>query len=274
MAKNITKISVIANNQFANRMEGRMEGHKDNNHFTISDITSHLSRCFNITDPKNADIIVVIGGDGTMLHALHEHMHLNIPFYGINSGSIGFLMNNFHIDDFQKNIQNTKHADLYPLQMSVKNISGEKFEALAINEVSIFRQTNQAAKFRIIVDSIERISELTGDGAIVATPAGSSAYNLSAGGTIVPLGSNVLCLTPICPFRPRRWHGALLPSDVVIEFDILEHDKRPVSAVADFNEFNNIKKVIIKSSKTKLIKLLFDPSHTFEDRVIKEQFSY
>ena len=224
-------------------------------------------------DPKDAELIVVIGGDGTMLHALHQYMDLNIPFYGINSGSVGFLMNNFHEENFLENLINAQYTNLYPLEMKAINAKGEEFKALAINEVSIFRQTNQAAKFRISIDGVERLAELTADGALVATPAGSSAYNLSAGGTIVPLGSNVLCLTPICPFRPRRWRGAVLPANVTIEFDVFESKKRPVSAVADFNEFTNIEKVIIKSSKDRVIKLLFDQNHTFEDRVIKEQFS-
>lgn len=156
--------------------------------------------------------------------------------------------------------------------MKVININGESSTALAINEVSIFRTTNQAAKFKIKVDNIERM-ELSADGALVSTPAGSSAYNLSAGGPIVPLTSKVLCVTPICPFRPRRWNGALLPVDAEIEFEILESKKRPVNAVADFYEFNNIKSVKIKSTDKKIIRILHDGHHTFEDRVIKEQFS-
>ena len=237
-------------------------------------IAEQLRKYFSPVNPENADLIIVIGGDGSLLHALHNYMGLNIPFYGINSGSVGFLMNNFHIENFPSNIQQAKSTNLYPLKMKAINTKGQEFEALALNEVSIFRQTNQAAKFRIKVDGIERMEELIADGALVSTPAGSSAYNLSAGGAIVPLGSNVLCLTPISPFRPRRWHGAILPVDVVIEFEIFESDKRPVSAVADFNEFTHIERVIIRSSKDKAIKLLFDQNHTFEDRMIKEQFSY
>lgn len=237
-------------------------------------VSKALHKYFTPTEPEKSDLIIVIGGDGSMLHTLHRYMDLNIPFYGINSGSIGFLMNSFSPENFLNNIQQTKHTNLYPLKMKAINSEGKEFVALAINEVSIFRQTNQAAKFQIKVDNIERIQELTADGALVSTPAGSSAYNLSAGGTIVPLSSNVLCLTPICPFRPRRWHGAILPSDVTIEFNIFEADKRPVSAVADFNEFNNVTKVIVTSSRDKIIKILFDQNHTFEDRVIKEQFSY
>lgn len=237
-------------------------------------IAVQLHKCFSSVTPENSDLIIVIGGDGSLLHALHNYMGLNIPFYGINSGSVGFLMNNFHIENFFTNVQQAKYTNLYPLKMKAINTKGQEFQALALNEVSIFRQTNQAAKFQIKVDGIKRMEELIADGALVSTPAGSSAYNLSAGGAIVPLGSNVLCLTPISPFRPRHWHGAILPAEVVIEFEIFESDKRPVSAVADFNEFTHIQKVIIRSYKDKTIKLLFDQNHTFEDRVIKEQFSY
>ena len=171
-----------------------------------------------------------------MLHALHQYMDLEIPFYGINAGSIGFLMNSFHKENFLKNLENSKVTNLYPLEMQAINTNGELSTALAINEVSIFRQSNQAAKFKIKIDNIERMV-LSADGALVSTPAGSSAYNLSAGGPIVPLTSKVLCVTPICPFRPRRWNGALLPVDVNIKFEILEPEKRPVNAVADFYEF-------------------------------------
>lgn len=237
-------------------------------------IAKEVKKYFLPTPPEKSDLIIVIGGDGSLLHALHAHIDLNIPFYGINSGSVGFLMNSFHSEKFLNTIQQTKYTKLHPLEMKAINSNGKEFKALAINEVSIFRQSNQAAKFEIKIDNIKRLEELIADGALVSTPAGSSAYNLSAGGFVVPLGSNVLCLTPICPFRPRKWDGAILPSDVTIEFNILEPEKRPVSAVADFNEFTNIKKVIINSSKDKIIKVLFDQNHTFEDRVIKEQFSY
>jgi NAD+ kinase len=230
------------------------------------------SRCA-VCKPELADVIVVIGGDGSMIHALHKYMHLKKPFYGINAGSIGFMMNEYHSNEFMANLQKAKPAKLYPLQMEALDIHGKKHKELAINEVSIFRQTNQATKFRIEIDGIERMKEISADGALVSTPAGSSAYNLSAGGPIVPLGSNVLSLTPICPFRPRRWQGALLRSDAVIKFDILDYKKRPVNAVADFHEVKNIKSVLIKSSKKDIIQVLFDSNHTFEDRVIKEQFS-
>lgn len=231
-------------------------------------LNSFIAKCL----PEEADVIIVIGGDGSMLHSLHQYMDLNVPFYGINAGSIGFLMNSFHEKNFLKNLENAQITNLYPLEMQAVNINGESSTALAINEVLIFRCSNQATKFKIKIDNIERI-ELSADGALVSTPAGSSAYNLSAGGPIVPLKSKVLCVTPICPFRPRRWNGALLPVDVHIEFEILEPEKRPVNAVADFYEFKNIKSVKVVSTDKKVIRILHDKHHTFEDRVIKEQFS-
>ena len=231
-------------------------------------LDSFITKC----SPEEADVIIVIGGDGSMLHSLHKYMDLDIPFYGINAGSIGFLMNSFHEENFLKNLENSQATNLYPLEMQAVNVDGKLSTALAINEVSIFRQSNQATKFKIKVDNIERII-LSADGALVSTPAGSSAYNLSAGGPIVPLKSKVLCVTPICPFRPRRWNGALLPVDVHIEFEILEPEKRPVNAVADFYEFKNVKSVKVVSTDKKVIRILHDKHHTFEDRVIKEQFS-
>lgn len=223
--------------------------------------------------PENATAILVIGGDGELLHAMHKYMHLNIPFYGINAGSIGFLMNQFHETDFLTNLSNLTVTELHPLAMNATDDNGKVHRAVAINEVSFFRKTNQATKFSIEIDEIERMPSLSADGAIVATSAGSSAYNLSAGGKIVPLGSNVLCLTPICPFRPRRWHGAILPDKVKITFKIQDSKKRPVNAVADFHEYQNIEKIEISSLKNQSIRVLYDQQHTFEDRVIKEQFS-
>ncbi len=235
-------------------------------------IKNKLAKQLDIVSPEKAEIIIVIGGDGSLLHALHQYIDLNIPFYGINSGSIGFLMNKFHEDNFVANLSHSKITKLYPLEMSVTDIKGIKHFALAINEVSVFRKTNQAAKFKIFIDNIERM-EISADGALVATPAGSSAYNLSAGGPIVPLTAKVLCLTPICPFRPRRWNGAILPANAEIRFDIIDHTNRPVAAVADFFEYENITSVSIKSTNKKVIQIMFDMHHTFEDRVIKEQFS-
>jgi NAD+ kinase len=236
------------------------------------EIASALKKMYHFSSPEDADVIIVVGGDGELLHALHKYMSVKAYFYGINSGSIGFLMNTIKLENLMQSISQSVETTLNPLKMEATDLNGSIHWALAINEVSIFRKTNQAAKFSIEVDGVERMSELIADGAIVATPAGSSAYNLSAGGPIVPLGSNILCLTPICPFRPRRWNGALLPNNAKIKFEIMDIEKRPVNAVADFYEFENIKTVKISVVKNKTIKILFDKSHSLEDRIIKEQF--
>ncbi|MCF8462332.1 MAG: NAD kinase [Rickettsiaceae bacterium] len=223
---------------------------------------------------QNVDVILVIGGDGTLLHNIHHWMHLNVPFYGINTGNVGFLMNSYHEDniDLIKNLNTGRISIIHPLEMLVTDSEGIQYKALAINEVSIFRRTNQSAKFKIIVDEVERMPELVADGALVATPAGSTAYNLSAGGPVVPLGSNILCLTPICPFRPRRWSGALVPHFSEIEFIILDHKLRPVGAAADFHEFHDVTSVKVKEANKIEIRIIFNNTHSLEDRIIKEQF--
>lgn len=237
-----------------------------------AEIAGRLKQMHDFTAPENADLVLVVGGDGILLHTLHNYMHLNIPFYGINSGSIGFLMNPLNIINLFPNLEESIETHLYPLEMNATDIKGTHHRALAINEVSIFRKSSQAAKFSIEVDGIERMPELVADGALVSTPAGSSAYNLSAGGPIVPLESDILCLTSICPFRPRRWQGALLPSSAAVRFEIFDPERRPVSAVADFREFVDIKTVSVKSVPQKKITLLFNKDHALKDRIIKEQF--
>ena len=235
-------------------------------------IRERVAESINIHETiEESDLIIVIGGDGELLHALHQYMHLHIDFYPINAGTIGFLTNNF-ADNILDKISSANKSYIHPLEMIAENIDGEKYRALAINEAYIFRTSHQAAKFSIKVNNIQRMEELVADGALVATPAGSSAYNLSAGGHILPLGSNLLCLTPICPFRPRRWKGALLQNKSKVRFDIYSPKERPVNAVADFQEFRNATWVEVVEKEDITITILFDYDHSLEDRIIKEQF--
>ena len=220
----------------------------------------------------NIDLIIVLGGDGFILHCLHSYMHLGIPIYGMNCGSIGFLLNNFDDFDLINRINHAAKTIIHPLEMTAKLTDGEIIKHLAINEVSIFRKTSQAAKIKITIDNEERIAELVCDGVLVATPAGSSAYNASVNGPIMPIGSNILALTPISPFRPRRWRGALLPHTATIELTILDQENRQVNAVADFLEVSSVTSVTIKERRDIAIALLFDPNHSLEERIIKEQF--
>lgn len=220
------------------------------------------------------DVLIVLGGDGFMLHTLHKYLHWNIPFYGMNSGTIGFLMNRFAKNGLMERLLQAKSTFIHPLCMETLDRSQETHHALAINEVSLLRETNQAAKIQIHVDHAVRIETLVCDGVLVSTPAGSSAYNLSAGGPIIPIDANLLALTAISPFRPRRWHGALLPHTAEITFHILEPLKRPVSAVADFHEIRDVLKVQVREEREKRICLLFDPDHSLEERMLHEQFHY
>lgn len=219
-----------------------------------------------------AEIVVALGGDGTMLEALHHSIGYKIPVYGMNRGSVGFLMNPYQTEGLIEKISHAQKHDVHPLAMQATDENGKIFDALAFNEVSLLREVRQAAKIRIVIDDIERLPELICDGVLVSTPAGSTAYNLSAHGPIIPLSSDVLALTPISAFRPRRWRGALLPSHVSIRFDILESDKRPVSATADNVEVRNVKSVTIRQEKTITKTVLFDADHSLEERILKEQF--
>lgn len=245
-------------------------------------LLKHLIEKYQVIDVDNNqnietfDIIVVIGGDGFMLHSLHRFINFHIPFYGINRGTVGFLLNSFDpsIDDLLQKIQSSVKTDIFPLSMEVLTKAGHHKVKTAINEVSILRQSNQSASIRVLIDGKERMKELVGDGVMVATAAGSSAYNFSVGGTIFPLDSKILALTPISPFRPRRWRGALLPHKSVVTFEIKNCTKRPVNAVADFHEIADAKEITVREDTGKKITLLFDPSHSLEDRIIKEQFSY
>lgn len=218
------------------------------------------------------DVIVVIGGDGAMLHAIHQYMHLNLPFYGVHAGHVGFLLNRPHLDKIVENLRQARSVTIHPLHMRAFTIDHQIIEALAVNEVSLLRQTYQSAKLAISVNDKLRMQELICDGILVATSAGSTAYNLSAGGPIIPIGSNLLALTAISPFRPRRWHGALLAHSVKITIDINQPETRLVSAVADFAETRNVQRVEISESRQHNITLLFDQHSSLEDRVLKEQF--
>ena len=223
-------------------------------------------------DINDADIAVVLGGDGTMLETLHKIHKLKIPVYGMNCGSVGFLLNPFDPEDLMVKLKDAHKVEIYPLSMTATDHQGKNYEAMAFNEVSLLRETRQAAKLKISIDNVERIEELVCDGILLATPAGSTAYNLSAHGPIIPLSGNVLALTPISAFRPRRWRGALLPCNVEVKIDIINNEKRPVSATADSTEIRNICSVTIKQADSHGCTLLFDPDHNLEERILKEQF--
>lgn len=220
------------------------------------------------------DVLVVLGGDGFMLQVLHKYMHRNIPVYGMNCGSVGFLLNSYNSKTLVERITEARRATLHPLVMYTRTIDGKERQELAINEVSLFRESRQAAKLRVTIDHVVRVQELIADGILVSTPAGSTAYNFSAGGPILPLNAKMLTLTPIAPFRPRRWRGALLNHQSSVTFEILEADKRPVSAVADFTEVRDVVSVSVFEDRNITLSLLFDPEHNLEERITKEQFSF
>ena len=220
-----------------------------------------------------ADVIVALGGDGLMLQTLHRHMGLGVPVYGMNRGSVGFLMNDYEEEALEETLAAAKSVRINPLRMAAEDTAGEIHDALAINEVSLFRETYQAAKIRIVVDGHMRMSELICDGVLVATPAGSTAYNLSAMGPILPIHSRLMALTPISPFRPRRWRGAILPWETELEFHILEAAKRPIAATADHSEVRDVVKVTVRSASDIELELLYNPGHGLEERLLMEQFA-
>ena len=224
-------------------------------------------------EPADAEVIVALGGDGFMLRTLHQTMDLAVPVYGMNRGTVGFLMNAYSSKHLIERLQAAEEEVINPLAMTAMDRSGRVFKALAINEVSLLRAGPQAAKLQISVDGRVRLEELICDGALLATPAGSTAYNYSAHGPIVPIGADVLALTPLAAFRPRRWRGALLPKRATVRFDVLEADKRPVMADADAVQFNDIDWVEIRSEPNIRHRILFDPGHGLEERVISEQFT-
>lgn len=225
-------------------------------------------------DVAVADVIVALGGDGLMLETLQRHMHDQIPIYGMNRGSVGFLMNEYHEDNLLERLERAELSRIHPLSMTAIDQTGKTHTALAINEVSVFRETHQVAKLRISVDGKVRMEELACDGLLVATPAGSTAYNLSAYGPILPINARLLALTPISAFRPRRWRGALLPAAAYIEIEVLEADKRPVSAVADNIETRSVVHVTVKEAEQTEILMLFDSGHNLDERILSEQFRY
>jgi NAD+ kinase len=232
-----------------------------------------LGKRYGSVRASEADIIVALGGDGLMLATLHAHLKRRTPIFGMNRGSVGFLMNEYRQDDLLARLARAEKVTVHPLAMKVRRRQGAPRTALAINEVSLLRQSRQVARISIKIDGVERLPDLMCDGVLVATPAGSTAYNLSAHGPIVPLGAGVLALTPICAFRPRRWRGALVPHDAKVEFTVIDPDKRPVSATADFTEVRDVVSVTVAEDRTHACLMLFDPEHNLETRILKEQFT-
>ena len=232
-----------------------------------------LEKLYDSINIENADIVIVLGGDGMMLDALRSHIDKPVKVFGMNRGTIGFLMNEFSKENLIERLNSATLVTLHPLRMKVEKSDGSIEEAIAINEVSLIRQTSQTAKIKITIDDTIRMKELLCDGILVSTPAGSTAYNLSAHGPIVPLGAGILAMTPISAFRPRRWRGALLEHNATIKIEALETRKRPVSASADSTEVRDIKSVIITEDRNIKLNILYDPDHNLDERVLKEQFS-
>ena len=251
-----------------------------NNHDAISR-KDFLVQKYHFTDltldhkkTANIDLVIAIGGDGLMLHLLHQFESHPVAIYGINCGTVGFLMNSFREENFLEIVNNATESKIYPIRMNVTDIDDKTYSHIAINEVALLRQSSQAAKIKIEINGQERISCLAADGVLVSTAAGSTAYNFSAGGPIIPFGSEILALTPISPFRPRNWSGALLPASSKIKLEVLNPTSRPTSATADSNEVRNVKTVTIFEDRSIAFKILFDPNHSLEERIIREQFTH
>jgi NAD+ kinase len=248
-------------------------------HFVASDapeaqmMLTKLRDRYGDAGASDADVIVALGGDGFMLQTLHGFLKRSVPIYGMNLGSVGFLMNSFRENDLSKRIEAAEPTKIRPLLMRTVSPAGES-TALAFNEVSLLRQTYQAAKLCILLDGKVRLKELVCDGILVSTPAGSTAYNLSAHGPILPIDAALLAMTPLSAFRPRRWRGALLPRHVQIRFEILEPAKRPVSAVADNTEVRDVTRVDVAEDRDTMVTMLFDPGHSLDERILDEQFFY
>jgi NAD+ kinase len=248
-------------------------------HFTASqkpDAVTALDRMvrrYGQTDVEKAEVIVALGGDGLMLETLRGRYADKLPVYGMHRGTVGFLMNDYDEDGLVERLDAAVRVGLHPLEMKAIDIEGVTTTLLAINEVSLLRQSSQTAKLKIEVDGKERMAELAADGVLVSTPAGSTAYNLSAHGPILPVGANLLALTPISPFRPRRWRGALLRHDAKVVIEIIEADRRPVAASADTQEVRDVARVEVREDRSKPLTMLFDEGHGLDERILREQFS-
>ena len=238
------------------------------------DAYERLQSRYGNVEPKDADVIVALGGDGLMLQTLHKFMNSGKPIYGMHRGTIGFLMNEFSLEALPERLSAAHITVIHPLVMRARDAAGRVHEHRAINEVSLFRQSAQAAHLRILIDGEERMAELIADGLLVSTPAGSTAYNLSVQGPIIPITASLLALTPISPFRPRRWRGALLPDKARVTVEIMDGDKRPVAAVADSDEVRSVRNVDVEMDHAVSINLLFDPGHSLDERILREQFGF
>jgi NAD+ kinase len=233
-----------------------------------------LATLYGNVSPSRADVVVALGGDGLMLQTLRKAMKAGKPIYGMHRGTIGFLMNEFHDRGLRERLQAAETTIIHPLVMRVRDVKGQLHEHYAVNEVSLFRQTYQVARLAISVDDQERLPELMGDGVLVATPAGSTAYNLSAQGPIIPINASLLALTPISPFRPRRWRGALLPDSAHVTLRVIDPERRPVAAVADHEEVRSVRDVDVRMDHSISMQMLFDPGHSLDERILREQFGY
>ncbi len=235
---------------------------------------TRLSARYGDVAPESADVIVPLGGDGFMLQTLHRLMSSGKPIYGMHRGTVGFLMNEYQEEGLRERIAAAEPTVIHPLRMRARDVRGVEHESRAINEVSVFRESYQAARLRILIDGKERLADLVADGLLVATPAGSTAYNLSVQGPVIPINAPLLALTPISPFRPRRWRGALLPDRARVSIEVLEPDKRPAAAVADHDEVRSVRTVEVSMDHGIAIPMLFDPGHSLDERILREQFGY
>ncbi|MDR3187494.1 MAG: NAD kinase [Holosporaceae bacterium] len=233
----------------------------------------HMVGQYGQVELAEAECIVVLSGDGTVLRALHDTFDRKVPVYGMNRGGIGFLTNNYSKDNLIERIQRSKPLRIHPLRVTASRDSGESFDTIAVNELYLLRETHQSAKIKVKVDGVLRIKELICDGLITSTPTGSTAYNYSADGPIIPVGSKLVALTPISPFRPRCWRGALLSTDTVLDFEVIDHIRRPVCAVADYVEFRQVSRVSVFEDKSITLTLLLDEDNTLEKKILDEQFA-